>query len=248
MSMSYEDIMMEEAFSAMHDEAVMKAATLAQCIYLFVEGDSEEQAFPILLKKSGLNLEEIGIVIANYNGIGNLKHALRLLSKTLSHDRPIVVTFDNDESGKRISSAISNLDINDELVSVVTVPKNPVVSFSSGHKGGSFEEAFNSHDFVTTCFLKGIMDDALLSKRTEFEKIFNPINPWYSQVAQFCHNHGEKKFISRKVKLAVELAASCNTIPETFIHLAELLTEVRAKHPVKHPDNVELPKVHGLTY
>ena len=88
MSTTELDCAIEQAISDMHFEEVMKQATKAQCIYLFVEGESEERAFPILIEETRLDLENTGVIVANYNGYGNLKHTLRLLNKTLSHDRP----------------------------------------------------------------------------------------------------------------------------------------------------------------
>ena len=96
MGTTIEDILDEEIFSALHHEAMMKRAALEQCIYIFVEGDSEEATFQMLLESCGLDFQEYWIVIANYNGIGNLKHAVRLLQRTLSHDRPVIVTYDDD--------------------------------------------------------------------------------------------------------------------------------------------------------
>jgi hypothetical protein len=48
--------------------------------------------------------------------------------------------------------------------------------------------------------------------------------------------------------LAESLAVQCDDLPPSFSRLADLVQKVREKHPVIHPDNVELPKVHGLTY
>jgi hypothetical protein len=48
--------------------------------------------------------------------------------------------------------------------------------------------------------------------------------------------------------LAQALAMECDDLPQTFSRLATLIREVRDKHPVRHPDDVELPKVYGLTY
>ncbi len=66
MGTTLDDIKMEEAFSALHDEAVMKAAALSQCIYLFVEGDSEDIPNSILnhtwkpaLSKAGLKTRSL---------------------------------------------------------------------------------------------------------------------------------------------------------------------------------------------
>jgi hypothetical protein len=72
--------------------------------------------------------------------------------------------------------------------------------------------------------------------------------PWLSQVNQFCQKHGHGKFISNKPTLAVALAEGSNPIPETFLRLAAILKDVRNRNPVIHPDNLELPKIPGLTY
>jgi predicted ATP-dependent endonuclease of OLD family len=247
MSMSFDDIMREEAILELHGEAVMKAVTLAQCIYLFVEGESEENAFPILLERCGCDLEKLGIVIANYNGIGNLKHILRLLSKTLSHDRPIVVTSDNDDEGKKMPSVISDLYTNKELVTFVSIPNGQIVKYSSGYWGGSFEESFDSNVFLTACFTKGIINNDLVNLKSEFEDNFDVTKPWYSQIIKFHKDNNISDFVVNKVKLAVELAESCTTVPETYKYLAEVLINVRNKHPVKHPDDVDIPKIPGLT-
>lgn len=76
------------AISDLHDEAVMARAAIEQAIFVFVEGDSEELALPLLFTDI-LDLEAVGARIANYNGHGNLRAALRLLKATLTHDRPI---------------------------------------------------------------------------------------------------------------------------------------------------------------
>lgn len=247
MSMSSDEYAAEAVISELHQEAVMKRATLEQCIYLFVEGESEEEAFPILLEMCGIDIEHTGVVIANYNGIGNLKNSLRLLSQTLSHDRPIIVTFDHDDSGKQVQQSISKLNISHNLISMMSVPNKPVVTYESGHKGGSYEESFEPEHFVTTCFHESIIDSSLLSKKKDFENIFNPYKPWYSQMVNFCHLHNDRKFTSNKINLATALAENCNPVPETFIQLAKLLLDVRSRYPVKHPDNVDLPRITGLT-
>jgi hypothetical protein len=170
MSMSQDDYSREQAIHDLCCEEKWKKATQDQPIYLFVEGDSEEQALPILLESAGIDLQEIGIVIANYNGIGNLPHALSLLNKTLSNDRPIVLTLDNDMRGKEFLSSKAGRHIDTRLVTVSLIPDSPVVEYTNGHKGGSFEEAFALNHFIETCFLEGIMHDDLVTLRTDFEK------------------------------------------------------------------------------
>lgn len=247
MSMSSDEYAAEEVISELHQDAIMKRATLEQCIYLFVEGESEEEAFPILLDKYGLDLERIGVVIANYNGIGNLKNSLRLLSQTLSYNRPIIVTFDNDPAGMQAQSSIANLNINHNLITMMPIPRNPVVTYANGHQGGSYEEIFEPAYFITTCFKYEIIGNSLWSKKSDFEDVFDLDKPWYSQVAKFCHLNNDQYFTSNKIKLAITLAENCKTVPYTVVQLAELLLDVRSRHPVRHPDDVNLPKILGLT-
>ena len=46
MATTIEDIQYEEMLSELHHEVVMKNAALEQCIYIFVEGESEATAAP----------------------------------------------------------------------------------------------------------------------------------------------------------------------------------------------------------
>jgi len=247
MSTTYEDIIREQAILEMRDEVIMKTATLAQRIYLFVEGYSEEKAIPILLERCDIDMEKLGIIIANYSGIGNLKHFLKILGKTLNHDRPIIVTYDNDEAGKTVPSQISKMFKNKQLVSLVCVPYKPVIQYSSGHCGGTYEESFEFNDFITACFTEGIINHDLLNFKNEFKQKFDVTKPWYPQIINFCKEKNKTEYVVDKVKLAVELAENSNTIPETYKYLAEKLIDVRKKHPVKHPEDVELTPIKGLT-
>src|SRR3990170_3967712 len=115
-------------------EKEMEIATLNQCIYLFVEGLTEEKAYPELLAKCDIDLVEIGIIVANYNGIGNLIPSLRLLHKTLSYNRPIIVTFDNDEEGNKHQEKIQNLGLKSELITLIPIPSLfKLIQYPSGH-------------------------------------------------------------------------------------------------------------------
>jgi len=107
---NYDDWAWEQAIQDLHYEAVMDRATKEQCIYLLVEGASEERAFPILLEEVGVELDSLGVVVANYNGCRNLIHALRFFYKTLSSDRPVIATIDNDQDGKQILHKINKED------------------------------------------------------------------------------------------------------------------------------------------
>lgn len=239
MSMTYEDIAHDMALEELHHEEVMRKARISQCIYLFVEGNSEEVAIPILLERCGLNLDELGISVANYNGVRNLRHALRLLNKTLSHDRPVVVTFDNDKEGIAEERKLKQMDIDSDLIHYFKIPSHNVVNFDI-HKGGSFEESFPLDDFIDSCFSSEIMSPNLVSQRNEFLSSFDSEKPWYSQVIQFCTKNNYHEFANKKVLLAENLANNCGLIPQTYLKLAEVLVEIRNQNPVLHPDDIDL--------
>lgn len=235
MGTTIEDIQYEEMWSELHFEAVMKNEVKKQCIYIFVEGDSEEAAFQPLLEDRGLNFETDGIVLANYHGIGNLKHAIRLLRKTLSHDRPIVVTFDDDIDGKRISNAI-----NDPLITTFKIPSSPVVTYKNGEKGGWFEECFTPDCFIESSFKPRAIDSKVVAKGAGFRKVFNPSRPWISQLASFISSSDGNPGSINKVEIAENMVASCSPTPKTFEELAKLVSQIRTKNPIEHPDNIEV--------
>jgi hypothetical protein len=234
MATTIEDIHYEEMLSERHFEAVMKNAALEQCIYIFVEGESEEATFQMLLEDCGLDFKENGIVIANYNGIGNLKHAVRLIRKTLSHDRPIIVTYDDDLEGKRIST-----HLNVPLITAFKVPQQAVVTYSDGSVGGSFEEVFSPLCFIEACFQGQILEPSFPGRQSAFSSSFDKNKPWFPQLAKFVESNGRKASSINKVRLAEQMADSCDPVPATFIKLAEVALELRASNPVRHPDNVE---------
>ncbi len=233
MATTIEDIQYDEMLSELRYEAVMENAALEQCIYIFVEGDSEEATFEMLLEDCGLDFKENGIVIANYNGIGNIKHAVRLLRKTLSHDRPIIITYDDDLEGKK------NLKyLNDPLISAFKVPHIPVVTYRDGSVGGSFEEAFSPACFMMSCFQKGVLESSFSGTLSDFSSSFDKSKPWLTQLQKYVASNGGKHSSINKVRLAEYMAASCNT-PTTFIELAKLALELRKYNPVKHPDEIK---------
>ena len=248
MSMSFEEILKEQAIEDLREEEVMKQATKNKCIYLFVEGDSEERTFPYLISEAGFDLEKNGIIIANYNGYGNLRHALRLLNKTLSNNRPVIVTIDNDVDGHKTIKKISDEDYLTKLIHIFTIPVENKVKYDNGHKGGSFEEMFNVEHFIDCCFSEVIMEKELINLKSKFYRDFDKKKPWYNQVRKFCALNEYTEFADKKVTLAEYLMEECNSIPKTILKLVDLIKEVRDKYPVKHPYNIELPKVQGLTY
>jgi|TARA_R110000851_G_scaffold39956_3_gene101043 OLD-like protein len=235
MATTIEDIQYDEMISELHFDAVMKNEAQKQCIYIFVEGDSEEFVFQPLLEMCGVNFETDGVVVANYNGIGNLKHAIRLLRKTLSHDRPIIVTFDDDPAGKRVSKAI-----NDPLISTFKIPLNPVVTYKNGEQGGSFEECFTANCFIESSFKQGAIDSIALGKESKFRKTFDPRTPWVSQLTRFIQSEGGNPSSLNKIEIAENMMSSCSPIPDTFEELANLVRKLRTMNPIKHPDDVEI--------
>ncbi|WP_233527762.1 TOPRIM nucleotidyl transferase/hydrolase domain-containing protein [Serratia sp. PAMC26656] len=235
MGTTIEDIRYEEMLSELQFESVMKSEARKQCIYIFVEGESEEITFQPLLESFGVDFEKEGIIIANYNGIGNLRHAIRILGKTLSHDRPIIVTFDDDLEGKKVTGLI-----NDPLITYFKIPYSPVVTYKDGSKGGSFEECFTPDCFIDSCFKPKAIDSNILTKSSDFKKIFNPKKPWISQLAKFILDNGGKPGSIKKVEIAGNMASAASPVPQTFSELAKVITDIRAKNPIKHPDNVEL--------
>ena len=238
MGMTMEDILHEQMWEEAHGEQVMKRAALEQCIYVFVEGDSEECTFQTLLEdeQCQLKFEETGVVIANYNGIGNLRHALRLLNKTLSHNRPVIVTYDDDLAGKGIEKHLIG-----KHITPFRIPQFPVVTFKDGQTGGSFEEAFNAECFIESCFEPSVLPVGFIGSMQNFESIFDCKKPWYAQFAQYVDGNGGNAKSINKVALAEELAVSCNPVPNTFVSLAKTIKEIRSNNPVLSPNDVDMP-------
>lgn len=235
MSMSIDEVHYQDFLSECHFNLVMKNEAKKQCIYIFVEGDSEELAFQPLLEGCGVDFEKHGIIVANYNGIGNLKHALRLFNKTLSHDRPVVVTFDDDIDGKRISNFIKG-----SLITSFKIPCTPVVTYNNGQKGGSFEECFPHEIFIESSFKPLAIDNKVLGKLAEFREIFDIHTPWVAQLAKFIKSNGGDPGSINKVKIAENMIASDAATPETFEKLASLIIKIRENHPIEHPNWVGL--------
>ncbi|PSW92202.1 hypothetical protein C9J52_19130 [Photobacterium iliopiscarium] len=247
MGMTIEEYAMEQVYEDLHHKAVLHQATLDQCIYVFVEGESEEVAFPILLERAGVKLKKDGIFISSYNGINNLPHVLRLMGQTLSYDRPIIITYDNDLDGQRISRKISQYTVNSNHIALLTIPSHNIVTYKNGHQGGSFEEAFDPVHFINVCFTKAFMPQHIAVQKQQFLIDFDVNKPWLSQVCEFCKINGYMDFGSCKVKLAEKLALSCPTLPSSFTDLASLIVKTRKDNPIKHPDDVDLPRISGIT-
>lgn len=204
-------------------------SALEQCIYLFVEGKSEEIAFRILLEEGlGINFEKEGIVIANYNGIGNLGHTIKLMLKTLSHSRPMIFTFDDDY--KNIFYKIGHVPQN---VYMFKIPYQPVVYFSNGDFGGSFEESFLPEDFINACFETTLLKQNPHIEKQEFIDYFDSKKSFYNQIVIYLQEQGLANSLPSKIEIAEELACGVDPEPETYLQLAKLIREVREQHPIQ---------------
>jgi len=245
--MSDYEIATEMAIQMLHGEAVMQRAASEQAIFLLVEGNSEEVALPLLFTDL-IDLNTLGVKLANYNGRGNLPAALRLLKLTLSHDRPIIVTYDNDPGSVACLRKCQREDLLGESIYTFPIPTDPVVTYSNGHRGGSFEESFPVETFLNVAFSDRILPPKVATERHSFESHFDPQKPWLTQLRKFSEHFGFRKWREQKPVLAEALAFESDELPPTFSRLVTLIRKVREKHPVVHPDEVELPKVLGLTY
>jgi len=213
-----------EAFNIASEESALE-----QCIYLFVEGESEEIAFRILLEEGlGIDFEKEGIVIANYNGIGNLGHTIRLMLKTLSHSKPMVFTFDDDD--KKLVSKLGGVPQN---VYMFKIPYKPVVTFPNGESGGSFEESFLPEDFVNACFETTLLRENSHIEKQNFIKYFDSKKPFYKQIVIYLKERGLTNYLPNKIEIAEELACNVNPVPDTYFRLEKLIREIRKQHPIQ---------------
>jgi hypothetical protein len=244
---AYDDAARDMAISSLHGEAVMRQAAREQAIIVFVEGDSEEVALPQLFTEV-LDMNAVGVKIANYNGHGNLRAALRLLKLALSHDGPIIVTHDNDPESVASVRKCEDQGLMGGLIYRFPIPSEPVVTYSGGHVGGSFEEAFPVDVFLKVVFSDGILPQGVVAQHASFERQFNPRAPWLRQLRKFAVDLGFGDWLPDKPSVAEALAMACDELPPTFSRLVAKIQEVRQKYPVADPNDVELPKVPGLTY
>lgn len=223
------DIMQEAISEALWWDEAGKESALEQCIYLFVEGESEETAFRILLEEGlGINFLEYGIIIANYNGIGNLKNVTRLMNLTLSHERPIIFTFDDDDPSLVPNSI--NLPNN---IHLFKIPFQPVVTFSNGYRGGSFEESFEVSTFIDACFETTLLKANPQINKQDFTNIFDSEKPFYPQIVKFLKQKGITNSVPKKIEIAEEMAVTCTPELDTYTKLAQLIKDIRSKYPVR---------------
>ena len=223
------DALMDIKYELEAFDTATSESALEQCIYLFVEGESEEVAFRILIEEGlGLNFEKEGRVIANYNGIGKLGHTIRLMKKTLSHSRPMIFTFDDDD--KKLISKIGTLPSNFHLFKV---PNHPTVTLPNRDLGGSFEESFEPSDFIDACFDTAILKSNPQVSKQDFISIFDTRKPFYAQMVKFLKAQSLSIYALPKPEIAENMAVSCTPVPDTYIKLAELIKQIRSKNPVK---------------
>lgn len=223
------DMMLEDLAQEVRWDEASKESALEQCIYLFVEGESEELAFPILLEEGlGIKFSEFGVSIANYKGGGSLKNAIRLMRSTLGDNRLMIFTFDDEDP-----SIIANLGILPNNIYLFKVPFKPVVTFSNGHKGGSFEESFESSDFIEVCFETTLLKANPQIIKQDFIDVFDSTKPFYSQIVQFLKLKGLTSSVPKKTEIAEEMATTCTPEPDTYYELAQLIRNIRSKHPVE---------------
>lgn len=244
----FESIVQDAAYEAyishLMYEKEMEVATLQQRIYLFVEGVCEKETFPELLARAQVDVDKLGIFVANFNGIGNLLPALSLLHSTLSYDRPVIVTFDNDEEGRRVNDRLKNVSDKTDLFTVLPIPSvvKPIV-YQSGHKGGSFEEMFPCDHFVDQIFSSDFMPEVLVNSKVNFLKEFREDQGWLNQVSKYCVMERAAGLANRKVEIASKLVETYKGIPPDIQKLAELIRETRDKYPVRHPSDIAYNKI-----
>jgi len=185
MSITWEDIARDMALEDLHYEEVMKRARREQCIFLFVEGECEANTVSGLLFDD-VQFESLGIQVANYNGRGNLPAMLTFLRQTLSSDRPIILTYDNDPESLKSIETCRKRNLLSELVYPFPIPNRPVVTYPCGHRGGSFEESFSFEEFLNAVFHEDIMPQRIRSQFSEFRGTFDSSKPWFRQIQKFC--------------------------------------------------------------
>ena len=245
--MTWDDMAASLALADLHDEAVFARACREQAILVFVEGESEEVALPLLFTDI-LDLGTTGVKIANYNGHGNLRSALRLLRRTLEIDRPIIVTHDNDPDSVASVQRCKKQGLLGGSTYLFPIPQRPVVTYPTGYVGGSFEESFSVEIFLDCAFEEGLLPTSIMASRADFETGFDVSKPWFDQLREYTATSGFIEWSLCKPKFAERLALASDDLPPTFSRLVDTILEVRRKHPVIHPHDVELPKVYGLTF
>jgi hypothetical protein len=227
MGYTMDDARHDAAAEEWFHEQSLEREKLIQCIYLLVEGDSEEIAFPRLLLRAGLDLEELGVVLVNLQGVANASHVIRTLAITLSADRPVVLVVDNDPEGMK---ALKYSDLaKHHLLTTVKVPVAPKVECYDGSRGGSLEEAFDL-EVVVRAALRTLNNELGVFDVGEILAAVDETKPWLAQISQFVRDRSEGFRGVEKTALAELLADEAP--PKTIVDLAQTLLKVRGEHPV----------------
>ena len=140
----------------------------------------------------------------------------------------MIFTFDDDDP-----SIVANLGVLPNNIYLFKVPFKPVVTFSNGYKGGSFEESFESSDLINACFEATLLKANPQIIKQDFINIFDSKKPFYSQIVQFLMQKGLTNSVPKKTEIAEEMAITCTPEPDTYKELAQLIRNIRSKHPVE---------------
>lgn len=213
------DMAADEWYRSQEQEHFEGLSKLFHAVYLFVEGESEKRALPILFELANYDHEADSIIICNCGGATQFINALRLLRNTLSSDRPVVILLDNDQEGKDVFNELKALNFYNLLI-----PQD---------RDGEFEEIFSEDNFLKAC-----LEDIIARKKTEkqkkkFEQHFDRTQPWSKQFYQFL-GLTKKQFAPNKPKIAEKMAIDCTSVPSDILNLIEVLKKVREKYPISN--------------
>lgn len=201
-------------------------------MYLFVEGDTEEGVFPIIFERLNYEYDEDGVIIANCGGNGNFSHCIDLLRKTLSNNRPVLITYDNDtNSDSKIQKLKSSH--HDKLYFYSLPFKNNKITFKNGFLGGSFEELFEKEEYIESIFSIKELNQYIDCKH-ELLKTINNKSLWFNQIKGFFHNKLNCDIEGYKKKIGMFIAKNCRKIPQEFSEIIDLIKKIRKEYPVKN--------------
>lgn len=80
----------------------------------------------------------------------------------------------------------------------------------------------------------------MVQAKEEFLKVFKDDRGWFDQTKKFCAQRGHVDLKDIKVELGIRLADTCSEVPPDILKLAEVIREVREKHPVRDPEMVAM--------
>ena len=139
----------------------------------------------------------------------------------------MIFTFDDDN--KSLISKVVNLPCN---IHLFKVPNKPVVTLPNGEMGGSFEESFETSDFIDACFESTLLKMNPKISKAEFTNSFSVGKPFYPQIVNFLKSKSLPSYLPNKIEIAESMATSCITEPETYVKLAELIRTIRVDNPI----------------